>query len=124
MMRFDLQTTRKLTVRAVSVSFLILWAVILGCAQPLSLTSQAATLEDGASGKKGREPDSNTPGASKLGAKDSRATKEKASHSQAAPDNHTAEDVPAPSSNRETAAQPNTGDRLAALEEAIRSQNE
>src|SRR5947209_46490 len=87
LMRFDIQTTRKLTVSAVGVSFLTLWAVVLGCAQPLSLTSRAAKLEDGASVKKGREPNA-APGADKLGAKDSRSTEEKASHSQADPDSH------------------------------------
>ena len=119
-MRFNRQTGQKLTLSLISISFIIFFAVIGGSAQPLKPISRATNRDEGASAKKKREPHADKAGTEKIGSNDAQP-EEKALDSQASSSNG---DPEAASTNRALAAETDTANRLGALEEAIRLQNE
>jgi hypothetical protein len=121
-MRFNRQTGQKLTLSVISISFITLWAVIVGGAHPLKPMSRTANPDEGTSAKKKREPRADKTVPTKIGSNDA-PPEGKASDSEADLRNGD-RDVSSSSPNRTVAAETDTASRLGALEEAIRLQNE
>ena len=122
-MRFNRQTGQKLTLCLINISFIIFWAVIGGCAQSLNPISRATNPDEGASAKKKPEPHADKTGPTKIGSNDAQP-EAKASDSEADSKNEDREAASTSSSDRAVAAETDTANRLGALEEAIRQQNE
>jgi len=121
-MRFNRQTGQKLTRSLISISFIICSAVIGGSAQPLKPISRATSPFEGALAETKREPHADKAGPEKIGSTDAQP-EEKTLDSKA--DSRNGErDVSTSSPNRAVAAETDTANRLGALEESIRLQNE
>jgi len=116
-MRFNRQTGQKLTLRLISISFIIWSAVIGGSAQPLKPISRAKDFDEGASAVRKCEPRADKAGPEKNEAQ----PQEKALDSEAGSRNA---DREAASTNRALAAETDTANRLGAHDEAIRILNE
>lgn len=119
-MRFNRQTGQKLTLSLISISFIILTAVIGGSARHLKPISRITNPDEGETRNKQREPQADKP-SEKIGFNapqlESKASKPKANLGKG-------DDAAASNPNQAVAAETDTINRLGALEEAIRMQNE
>jgi hypothetical protein len=122
-MRFNRQTGQELTLSLISISFIISSAVIGASAQPLKPISRAINPDEGASSKE-RTPHADKAAPEKIGAHDAQSTEEKSLDSKADSRNGDREAASTSYPNIAGAAETDTANRLGALEEAIRLQNE
>ncbi len=122
-MRFNRQTGQRLTLRLISISFIICSAVIGGSARPLKPISRATNRDEAASAKK-RASNDDKAGIEKVGSNDTQSKEEKSLDSKADSRNGDREAPSTSSPNSASAAATYNANRLDAHEEAIRILNE